>query len=287
MPSVVIPAHNEAGGIERCLESVLACEVAGLVVVVIANACADDTASRARRFGAPVMVIEAPQPGKANAINLGERALREAGGDSFPRLFLDADIELAPGTAEKLFAAADTTARVVVSAEPVFDASGSSLLVRLFFMAERYNPYHHTTSPNGSGTYCVSKAGRSSWGEFPLIIADDGFVQSHFSAGERLTVKGARATVRTPRTYRALRRTEARQRAGTQELASLRREVVGRGPRATFKAVASATLRNPLLWPALLVWAATRLLERLESRSVAKRSGTQQWQQDRTSREDP
>jgi len=48
MPTVVIPAYNEANGIERTLRAVLGDGVGDLVVVVVANACRDDTAERAR-----------------------------------------------------------------------------------------------------------------------------------------------------------------------------------------------------------------------------------------------
>ncbi|MFZ9914632.1 MAG: glycosyltransferase family 2 protein, partial [Phycisphaerales bacterium] len=61
MPSVVIPAYNDGAGIERCLRSVLSQGVADLTVVVVANACRDDTAARARAVpvpsGATVLVL--------------------------------------------------------------------------------------------------------------------------------------------------------------------------------------------------------------------------------------
>ena len=99
MPTVVIPAYNEGKGIARCLRAVLADEIADLTVVVIPNACKDNTADEARAVPAPararVLVVETAEGGKTNAINLGELALREAGADTYPRLFLDGDIEFA------------------------------------------------------------------------------------------------------------------------------------------------------------------------------------------------
>ena len=284
MPSVVIPAHNEANGIERCLRAVLADAVPGLVVVVVPNACNDDTAARARSFGGCVHVVETQQGGKTNAMNLGERHLRERGLDVFPRLVLDGDIELAPGTLRALVQAASAAGPLVVAATPNFDASACSLVVRLYYDAERFNPYHFSGAPNGSGTYCVNAEGRARWGEFPEVIADDGFVERLFSAPERMTVP-ASARVRVPRTIAALRRVAARVRLGTAELdriSPLRPDQRGAG--GTFGAVASRLALNPLKWPALAVWTWLKLLERLEARKVAGKQGSERWQQDASSR---
>lgn len=285
MPSVVIPAYNESAGIERCLRAVLADGVEDLAVVVVPNACRDDTAARARGFGDRVIVVDTPEGGKTNAINLGERTLRERGLDLFPRLFLDGDIELEPGTLRAILAEASRPGPRVVAAEPRFDASRSALAVRLYYAADRFNPYHRTTAPNGSGTYCVSREGRGRWGEFPPVIADDSYVERQFAASERTTVRGHHAVVRVPRTFRALRGISARKRAGDTELekyAPLRADQTAAG--GTLRAVAGATLVNPLLWPAFAVWFAIKCLERFEQRRVAGMSGTDRWQHDATSR---
>jgi len=285
MPSVVIPAHNEANGIERCLRAVLADGVEDLAVVVVANACRDDTAARARAVGGPVRVVETAEGGKVLAMNLGERHLREEGLDLFPRLFLDGDIELEPGSLRALFAAAASPSPRVVAARPRFETGGCSVGVRLYFDAERFNPYHLAGAPNGSGTYCVNAAGRARWGEFPQVLADDGFVERQFSASERETVAGAVARVRVPRSVAALRRVAARVRLGTAELdriAPLRPDQLAAG--GTFAAVAARLAPNPLRWPSLLMWTGIKLLERVESRGVARKQGADRWQQDTSSR---
>ena len=48
--SVIIPAHDEAGSIERCLTSLAADPGSdALDIVVVANGCTDTTAEQARR----------------------------------------------------------------------------------------------------------------------------------------------------------------------------------------------------------------------------------------------
>jgi glycosyltransferase involved in cell wall biosynthesis len=291
MPSVVIPAYNEANGIQRTLRALLADGVPDLVIVVIANACKDDTAARARAVAATaghaeLIVLETEEGGKTNAMNLGERELRARNRDVFPRLFLDADIELAPGSTRALFAAAGAPGPArVCAARPVFDASQSSLAVRCFYEGERSNPYHRSGAPNGSGTFAVNAAGRERWGDFPAVLADDSFVERQFAPGERETVLGAEAIVRVPRTFAALRRISARKRLGAYELDAVAPpRAEDRGSGGTFVAVARDMLPNPLRWPAFFVWAALKSVERLESRGVARKQGTDRWQHDASSR---
>ncbi len=89
MTTVIIPAHNEESEIARCLSALRPAErPAELQVVVICNGCSDATAAVANSFE-NVSVIETGASSKTAALNLGDRAAR-----SYPRVYLDADIEL-------------------------------------------------------------------------------------------------------------------------------------------------------------------------------------------------
>lgn len=155
MPTVIIAAHNEATGIERCLRSVFSDKVPGLVVTVVPNACRDETADRARGIAVPpeakLLVFETEVAGKTNAFNLAERKLKDLGLDYFPRLFLDGDIELAAGSIRALLAATDAPGPRIASATPVFDTTGCSIVSRLLYVAARFNPYHTEALPTGAG----------------------------------------------------------------------------------------------------------------------------------------
>ena len=173
----------------------------------------------------------------------------------------------------------------IVAARPRFDASRSSLPVRLFYQGEAFNPYHRSGAPNGSGTFMVNAAGRARWDEFPAILADDSFVERRFAPSERATVAGATAIVRVPRTFTALRRISARKRLGAYELDKVAPpRADDRGSAGTFGVVARAMLPNPLHWPAFVLWAAVKSVERFESRAAARKQGTDRWQHDTTSR---
>ena len=88
LASVVVPAHNEAAVLARCLAALRREVRAGeLDVVVVANACSDATADIARQAG--VRVVETEIAGKRHALLLGDAQCQ-----IFPRLYIDADVEL-------------------------------------------------------------------------------------------------------------------------------------------------------------------------------------------------
>jgi glycosyltransferase involved in cell wall biosynthesis len=91
--SVILPASNEAAHIDACLGALQAStepdgarRLDGTEVIVVANGCDDDTAARAERRSADfaargwrLTVIDTPQGGKVNALNLGDRAAAGTG----------------------------------------------------------------------------------------------------------------------------------------------------------------------------------------------------------------
>ena len=92
MTSIVVPAHNESSVIARTLSTWSGDpDLRELDVVVVCNGCTDDTAELARRFGPMVHVVETEVASKTHAMNLGDHAAR-----TFPRIYVDADIVIAP-----------------------------------------------------------------------------------------------------------------------------------------------------------------------------------------------
>src|SRR3954453_3171433 len=90
LASVVIPAHDEASVIGRCLRALLAgAEPGELEVIVVCNGCHDDTAAVARAHAPDAVVLELPAPSKPAALNAGD-----AEATRFPRIYLDADVEV-------------------------------------------------------------------------------------------------------------------------------------------------------------------------------------------------
>jgi glycosyltransferase involved in cell wall biosynthesis len=81
--AAVIPAHNEADGIGRVLAAVVAASLSE--VIVVADACTDETAALARSAGVRVLEIDAKDKGTAMAAGVA------AVNDPWT-LFLDADL---------------------------------------------------------------------------------------------------------------------------------------------------------------------------------------------------
>lgn len=281
MPSVIVPAHNEEALIADCIRGVLDGVGDAVKVFVVPNACSDRTADIARSFGGPVQVLETDVPGKTNAINLAERHAR-----SFPRAYVDGDIVLRPGALRSVFEALRDGVHIA-SPPPEFDCSRSDPRVRLFYRSLAANSYFSAGSPNGSGVFAVTAQGRSRWGEFPKVIADDGFVELHFAPEESVTADGPTAIVQAPRTFKALLDIKARGRLGRHELAAKFPELAARPRRASLGGTYRTLLRTPSLWATIPIYTFVRIEERRRAKRLAAKQGFTGWLRDDTSRAAP
>ncbi|KQQ01617.1 hypothetical protein ASG06_13270 [Rathayibacter sp. Leaf185] len=211
--SVIVPAHDEASVIERTLAPLASAAAAGaLEVVVVCNACTDRTAEIARSF-AGVTVVEIPEASKTAALNAGD-----AVATSWPRLYLDADVDV---TAEAVWNVFDAVTRGgLLAARPtaVYDATGADPLVRAYYRARSRVPSLHSALW-GAGGYAVSGSGHERIGAFPALIADDEYVDTRFTPAERAVVATAPAVVRVPLTTASLVGVLRRSHRGTVELA--------------------------------------------------------------------
>lgn len=98
--TVLVPAHDEARLIERCVSSLLAQSYPRDLfrIVVVADNCTDDTAARAVAAGAEVMVRTAPDaPGKGRALRWAMDALLAGPGPLDALVVIDADSVASPG----------------------------------------------------------------------------------------------------------------------------------------------------------------------------------------------
>ena len=262
--SVVIPAHDEAAVIGRCLRALDRGLLAGddARAVVVANGCSDRTADAAREAAGRlenlrVRVVETPAPGKANALNLGDDDLAAAGWAGGPRAYLDADVEVdglslrrvALALAEPGVLAAGPRARVELSGRP--------WSVRSFYAVWSTLPGVRA-GMIGTGLFALSEAGRARFGRFPHVTADDTFVRLHFAEHERRSVGGATAVVHAPTTRRELVAIKTRAHFGNLELRD-RRPDLWAGESVGAASGLRRLARDPRWWPALANYAAVRL----------------------------
>ena len=211
--SVVIPAYNEAAVIGRCIERLFEQqELDELEIVVVPNGCHDDTAEIARGFGDRVTVIELEKGSKIDALNAGDKACTV-----FPRVYLDADIELSVDCLARCHDALKGEC-MAVSPTPHFVTKDSGFLIQSFYKAWMRTPYHSDGHMLGTGFYAMSEEGRDRFEWFPPIIADDGYAHQLFTRDERRTLTDCTFNVFAPKTIKGLIAIKTRSRLGSLEL---------------------------------------------------------------------
>lgn len=244
MFSVIIAAHDDAAVIERCLRSILTdADPDELEVVVVAYACSDDTATRAREVSGPIRVLETADRSKSEALNRGDE---EAG--HFPRMYIDPDIVVTIDALREVARLLDGDTGVLVAApEPEFDYEGRPALVRSFYKVWSSLPFF-TENLIGAGFYGMSEEGRRRFGKFPELIGEDAFVRLTVAPHERRSARGATFRIAAPRGVRGMMERMTRVRAGKSELHTKFPELLKNEttrPRRSLRIIAE----NPNLWP--------------------------------------
>ncbi|MWV59867.1 WecB/TagA/CpsF family glycosyltransferase [Rathayibacter sp. VKM Ac-2754] len=211
--SVIVPAHDEAAVIGRTLAPLAAAAAAGsLEVIVVCNACTDRTADIARSFPG-VSVVELAEASKTAALNAGD-----AVATSWPRLYLDADVDVTADAVWNVFQALTRGGLLAARPSAVHDATGADPLVRAYYRARSRVPSLQTALW-GAGGYAVSGPGHDRIGAFPSLVADDEYVDGRFAPAERAVVASAPAVVRVPQTTASLVGVLRRSHRGTVQLA--------------------------------------------------------------------
>ncbi len=210
MVSIVIAAHNEEAVIGSCLDALLSdADGTAAEIIVSANGCSDRTAGIARERGA--IVIDRPEPGKPGALNAAD-----AVATGFPRIYLDADIRVPGGGVAALERMLNAQTLAIVPRRRVV-VSGRPLAVKCYFAINERLPVFRD-GLFGRGMIALSQEGRSRFGEFPPLIADDLFLDSQFSTAEKAEAREVEVLVEAPHTTRALVNRLIRVRRGNAEM---------------------------------------------------------------------
>lgn len=199
--SVVVPAYNEAPALGRLLTGLLEGAAPGdFEVYVVANGCTDATADTARSFGPMVRVIETPVANKHRAM----RQADAAAADHFPRLYVDADVELHGDDVRRLAAALENDdGLLVVGPERVVPTEDCPWTVRWFYDVWLTLPVVRA-GLFGRGVIGVTEHGYRRLAELPELMGDDLAASLAFGPDERAIVPGAGVVVYPPRTCRDL-----------------------------------------------------------------------------------
>jgi glycosyltransferase involved in cell wall biosynthesis len=274
MATVIVPAHNEGSVIRRCLDSLVDQDEVDQVIVAC-NGCSDDTVSIVTSEFPQFTCLDIDRPSKVNAINEAEKHV-----DSWPVVYMDADLVLSPGAIGIVLSGMKAQGLLLASPEPITDLTKSSFLVRRFYDAWLSMPYLKE-GVMASGTYVISREGRRRFAEFPDVIADDGFVRSHFYNDELGNIQGATVSVCAPRTLSALIKVKTRARLGNMELAARR---LGYDKPAPDYGSAFSSLLLSRKWLSGLIYILIVIVVRLRAQKQFKDLENYEWEVDHSSR---
>jgi len=283
--TVIIPAHNEASVIERCLKTLLDGTPGPDVmqVIVAANGCSDDTAEIARKAAPTATVIELGKGSKTAAMNAAN-----AIAEHFPRIYLDADVQCRYASLEALAQALSEPGQLAASPALRCDLSRSNALTRAYYRVWLTQPYV-TRNMVGSGCFGLSKAGYEAIGDFPPITGDDIWVYSRFREEERRNIstnsngEPVFFTVSPPRRIIDQIRVETRRRLGNEEV--LKRYPSPHYTHSNAVADLRIALKNGASLFDVAVYLGVKTLSRLRAKASQRQNQTIHWERDLGARE--
>lgn len=280
MVSIIVPAYNEGKTIEHCLRSLLAdAKPLEFEIVVVCNGCKDDTAERARKFVASgVKVIETDVASKTHALNLGDEAAQ-----TFPRFYVDADIELSAAAIRDVASILTDDSEILLAApRAVVDDHGRNRWVRSYYTVWTRLPYF-TQGVIGSGVYAFSRRGRARFERFPDIIADDEFARLQVSLSERYASPNSTFKITPPTTLGGIAKINTRVRAGMYELAAKFPHLLGNAHTSPSRSLSVIAL-DPSLWPHAPIYLGVMFYAKLAAHRKLRQRRERVWERDDSSR---
>lgn len=276
--SIIIPAYNESRVIGRLLSRLTeSASEDEFEIIVVANGCGDDTAEVARAFGPGVRVLSLPVGSKRGALAAGNRAAT-----AFPRVYVDADVELGASDIRGLASALRRPG--ILAAAPQLDLALSGLPRPLRWYWDVWARLPEVRGGLfGRGVLAVSEAGYRRVGKLPPVIADDLVASLAFTPAERVIADDARVRVYPPRTFRDLIRIRVRAATGTAQV----EETEGAPPstaRTRPRDLAAIVRGRPALAPRVGLFLLVAIVVRVIARREIRAGRGTAWPRDESSR---
>jgi hypothetical protein len=267
--------------IGRLLGPLVASPVPGeLDVIVVANGCTDDTAQVAASFGPPVRVLSIPVASKREALVAGDRAAT-----GFPRLYVDADVELGAADVAALGEALRHPGALAGGPARELAMAGRPWLVRWYYDVWARLP-EVRGGLFGRGVIGVSEKGHERLASLPPLLADDLAASLVFAPDERVIVPGARVVVHPPRTAGDLLRRRVRATMGVSQVEQA--EGTPGAPASTARTRPKDLLEiirhDPRMALRVAVFLGVTIVARLRARRAVRRRGYTDWLRDESSR---
>lgn len=212
--TIIIAAYNEASVIRETLQQLHRAHApSSYQILVICNGCTDDTEKIIHDEFQNVLCHSLKKSSKALAIRHAESL-----NPGFPRLYLDADINLSAADADRFISKArDHELEALLIPSSKVTTTQCSTMVKAFYRAW-YNTPHVQTFGYGAGAYLINQAGRDRFGLWPELVADDAFIRSQFRTEETHLIQSIKVGVKAPKTLWSLIKVKARSKFGNLEL---------------------------------------------------------------------
>ncbi len=226
MLSIIIPAYNEASVITRTLNSILSDgSLSHTQIVVVCNACHDDTARVVERFtrenkaqleskNSELLIVETEIASKTNAINLGQSHAIHS-----QRILLDADILVSGTDLLTLCNEMRQQGALIASPRLVFNYKNSGFWVRHYYRVASISTYNRFLRI--SNVIALSEQATKRLGTLPQIIADDDYIRRQFADTEKVVVDKCHFEFICPTDLASLLKALTRVRIGNIQLNSM------------------------------------------------------------------
>jgi hypothetical protein len=278
MTTIVIPAHNEGQVIGRLLRQLGSAAQGEFDILVVANGCTDDTADIAAAFGPRVRVLSIPVASKHQALVAADDATSD-----FPRIYVDADVEVRTQDVLALAAAVTRPGILAAAPERVLDLASRPWSVRWFYDVWARLP-EVRRGLWGRGVIAMAESGQQRLAGLPPLIADDLAASLLFAPQEQAIVPGASVIIHPPRTFTDLLRRRVRSATGTAQM-----ERVQHAPdsiaRTRMPDLAAIIRSEPRMAPRVAYFLAVAVLARLRARRAVARGDFSTWLRDESSRQ--
>ena len=252
-------------------------EAGELEIIVVANGCTDNTVEVAGSFGPQVRVVSTPVASKAAALASGDEAA-----SGFPRIYIDADVELGADDARALAKAVLHPGILAAAPQRELALADRPWLVRWWYEVWSRLP-EVEQGLFGRGVICLSQAGYERIAKLPPVIADDLITSLAFAQSERVVTDSARVLVHPPRTVTDLFRRRVRAIVGVRQV-----EQTADAPDSTARTQVADLLaiarRNPAMTVKVTVFVAVSILARVRARRAIARGDFSTWLRDESSR---
>jgi glycosyltransferase involved in cell wall biosynthesis len=271
--SVIIPAYNEEHVLGRLLSALDDPALRQhLEVIVVCNGCTDRTADVAVAHPLNPQVVSLAQGSKHAALMEGDRLAT-----GFPRLYVDADVEITARDVLLLASRLDEDGALAVAPGRELRLVGRSWLVRAYYRIWEQLPAVQD-GLFGRGVVGVSEEGFARIASRPKALGDDLYVHCQFSPAERRIVPEATSVVYGPTTVRDLVKRRMRAVRGNIDLRTV--DVTSATSPSSIRHLVGTVARHPREIPAALVFLGVTGVARAASRHQT----SDNWMRDESSR---